>query len=51
VQRRRREVDRGQPRLGGAGHHPVPDAHQSPICESLQNTESDKNSEIIQNLG
>jgi hypothetical protein len=37
VQRRRGEVDGGQPRFGGAGHHPMPDAHQSPICQSLQN--------------
>lgn len=36
VQRRRREVDGRQPRLAGADHHPVPDTHQPPVCQSLQ---------------
>jgi hypothetical protein len=35
VERRRGEVDGGQPRPGGAGHHPVPDAHQPPVCQGL----------------
>jgi hypothetical protein len=38
VQRRRGEVDGGQPRPAGAGHHPVPDAHQAPVRQSLHVT-------------
>ena len=38
VQRRRGEVDGGQPRLAGAGNHPVPDAHQPPVRQSLRAT-------------
>ena len=38
VQRRRGEVDGGQPRLASAGNHPVPDAHQPPVRQSLRAT-------------